>query len=276
MQHEYYRVLGIDSNASFETIRDAYRQRAMKCHPDRGGSHEQMVLINEAWEILSDPERRRRYDAVRLDSANLSVQAAAAADAQQAHQQAEQYPQRWAEFEAWLDNVTADLTTRAKYGGRRMSDWSVFSFFWFPTAGDSVSGKIFIVVGGLVGFIVGCIAWANNIPPFNHSVFITPKVLRLVGITAVVAWIGAGSHMLLNLTVRITTGTIKMLRGTTKKSSGQRNQDTHQGDTKRSKTQHPSESKIIVCSNCSQKLRVPIRNSRLLVKCKKCQHEFYH
>ncbi|NJR63308.1 MAG: J domain-containing protein [Cyanobacteria bacterium CRU_2_1] len=29
----------------------------MKCHPDRGGSHEQMVLLNEAWEILSDPER---------------------------------------------------------------------------------------------------------------------------------------------------------------------------------------------------------------------------
>jgi curved DNA-binding protein CbpA len=34
MQHDYYRVLGIDPNASFETIRDAYRQRAMECHPD--------------------------------------------------------------------------------------------------------------------------------------------------------------------------------------------------------------------------------------------------
>jgi curved DNA-binding protein CbpA len=52
MQHDYYQVLGVDLNASFETIRDAYRQRAMKCHPDRGGSHQQMVLINEAWEIL--------------------------------------------------------------------------------------------------------------------------------------------------------------------------------------------------------------------------------
>ncbi|MBF2046245.1 MAG: J domain-containing protein [Leptolyngbya sp. IPPAS B-1204] len=109
MQHDYYQVLGGDPNVSLETIRGAYRQRAMKCYPDRGGSYEQTVLLNEAWEILSDPKRRQRYDVVRRDTASLSIQTAAAADAQQARQQAEQYPRHWADFEAWLDGVAQDF-----------------------------------------------------------------------------------------------------------------------------------------------------------------------
>jgi curved DNA-binding protein CbpA len=109
MQSDYYQILGIDPNSDIATIKKAYRRRAMKCHPDRGGSHEQMLLINEAWKILSDPEQRQRYDAARLNTTNLHIQAAAAEDAQKAHQQAEQYPRRWAEFEVWLDSVLKDF-----------------------------------------------------------------------------------------------------------------------------------------------------------------------
>lgn len=148
MQHDYYRVLGVAPNAEISVIAKAYRQRAMECHPDRGGSHEQMVLVNEAWEILSNPELRQRYDEARAEPANLSVQTAAAKDARQARQQAEQYPRRWADFEAWLNGVAQDFT-RAEF--KPVGGFGPASAF--PKAGKSVSGWLFILIGTALGFV---------------------------------------------------------------------------------------------------------------------------
>ena len=70
MTVDYYRILQINPDANIETIKKAYRRRALECHPDRGGSHEQMVLVNEAWGILSNPITRANYDAARLHVEN--------------------------------------------------------------------------------------------------------------------------------------------------------------------------------------------------------------
>ncbi len=59
---DYYGLLGIAVNASVSEIHKAYWQQASRCHPDRGGSHEEMVRLVEAWKILSDPNKRARYD----------------------------------------------------------------------------------------------------------------------------------------------------------------------------------------------------------------------
>ena len=59
----YYETLGVARDASPEQIKAAYRAQAMAAHPDRGGDHERMSRVNEAYECLSDPERRERYDA---------------------------------------------------------------------------------------------------------------------------------------------------------------------------------------------------------------------
>ncbi|MCL6439078.1 MAG: J domain-containing protein [Rubrobacteraceae bacterium] len=58
----YYEVLGVSRNASQEEIHEAYRRLAKERHPDRGGSPEEFSLLQEAHEVLSDPERRRRHD----------------------------------------------------------------------------------------------------------------------------------------------------------------------------------------------------------------------
>jgi len=57
-----YAVLGVDPQADTATIRRAYRALAHRHHPDFGGNTHQMVVINDAWHTLRDPERRARYD----------------------------------------------------------------------------------------------------------------------------------------------------------------------------------------------------------------------
>lgn len=62
MNKDYYKILGVTKNASGEEIKKAYRQSAMKHHPDRGGDSEKFKEINEAYQILGTPEKRKRYD----------------------------------------------------------------------------------------------------------------------------------------------------------------------------------------------------------------------
>ena len=62
---DYYRVLGVKEDASKDDVNRAYRSEARKRHPDGGGSDEEMKSLNEAHDILSDPETRRAYDAER-------------------------------------------------------------------------------------------------------------------------------------------------------------------------------------------------------------------
>lgn len=64
---DYYKVLGVEKNASPEDIRKAYRKLARKHHPDLNPNDKEAHLkfqqINEANEVLSDPEKRKKYDA---------------------------------------------------------------------------------------------------------------------------------------------------------------------------------------------------------------------
>lgn len=58
----HYEVLGLDPGADDDIIKAAYRVTVKKLHPDRGGDPHQMALANHAYDVLSDPERRRAYD----------------------------------------------------------------------------------------------------------------------------------------------------------------------------------------------------------------------
>lgn len=64
--NDYYNILGIDKNASQENIKKSYRKLAKKYHPDinpgNKQAEEKFKKINEAYEVLSDPEKRKKYD----------------------------------------------------------------------------------------------------------------------------------------------------------------------------------------------------------------------
>jgi molecular chaperone DnaJ len=65
IKQDYYEVLGVPRNASDEEIKRAFRKLAFQHHPDRNretGAEDKFKEINEAYQILSDPEKRSRYD----------------------------------------------------------------------------------------------------------------------------------------------------------------------------------------------------------------------
>ena len=63
---DYYKILGVDKQAPAEEIKKAYRKLARKMHPDLNPNdkeaHKKFQEINEANEVLSDPEKRKKYD----------------------------------------------------------------------------------------------------------------------------------------------------------------------------------------------------------------------
>jgi len=57
-----YELLEVKMNASAEELKKAFRKMSKKTHPDKGGTNEEFQETKQAYEVLADPKRRRRYD----------------------------------------------------------------------------------------------------------------------------------------------------------------------------------------------------------------------
>ena len=72
MPRDYYEVLGVDKSADSDAIKKAYRNLAKKYHPDvstepKDVAEAKFKEISEAYEVLSDPEKRKLYDQYGFD-----------------------------------------------------------------------------------------------------------------------------------------------------------------------------------------------------------------
>lgn len=70
---DYYQILGINENASQDEIKSAYKKLAMKNHPDRGGDTKKFQEISQAYDTLSDPNKRAQYDAQKNGDPFINV-----------------------------------------------------------------------------------------------------------------------------------------------------------------------------------------------------------
>ena len=67
MAEDYYQVLGVDKKASADDIKKSYRKLALKWHPDKNVGQDtthKMQLINEAFYVLKDEEKRKQFDTI--------------------------------------------------------------------------------------------------------------------------------------------------------------------------------------------------------------------
>ena len=236
---DYYRILKVPPEADLETIKKAYRARAMESHPDRGGSHQAMLEINEAFEVLRNPAMRRNHDEARRNEFNQSAQEQANADASQARQRAQEYPRNWNEFDAWLDAVAKDFQN-AEYGTGELM---------FPTVGKSYSGWLFVVVGGIAGLYL---AYQLSGKDFNRGRCWTPCVIG-----------GATLGMLIH---KFIGQSIKA--GAT--PTGASSSPPHSSKNSSS----PPRSSVAKCPQCGQQLRCPPDQPGVRLRCPRCQHEF--
>ena len=59
---DYYELLGVSRDASEKELKSAFKKKAMQHHPDKGGNPDTFKQINEAYQTLSDNEKRQMYD----------------------------------------------------------------------------------------------------------------------------------------------------------------------------------------------------------------------
>ncbi|KAF9602660.1 hypothetical protein IFM89_030548 [Coptis chinensis] len=67
---KFYQVLGVPKSASQDELKKAYKKAAIKNHPDKGGDPEKFKELAQAYEVLSDPEKRELYDQYGEDALN--------------------------------------------------------------------------------------------------------------------------------------------------------------------------------------------------------------
>ncbi|MCI0360149.1 MAG: J domain-containing protein [Planctomycetaceae bacterium] len=189
MLPDYYAILGVPPSADRETIRRAFLAQAVSSHPDCGGSHERMVLVNEAWTILSEPATRARYDQARQQRASTLARQAAASDAAVARKQAASYPKRGSELESWLKVVAADFS-RASFGRLEAGMGTTW-----PTATNSLSAQVFLWGGGiLAALLLLLVALWEGIPP---GMDITRILAALTFAACGGSWLGYLLHRLI-------------------------------------------------------------------------------
>ncbi|PKM89205.1 molecular chaperone DnaJ [Candidatus Falkowbacteria bacterium HGW-Falkowbacteria-2] len=70
MSKDYYSILGVSKSASGDEIKTAFRKKAHEHHPDKGGDESKFKEVNEAYQVLSNADKRRQYDQFGSDFQN--------------------------------------------------------------------------------------------------------------------------------------------------------------------------------------------------------------
>jgi hypothetical protein len=141
----------VSKDASIEEIKQAYRTKAFECHPDHGGTDAEMKLVNEAWEILKDPQARSSYDQKMANPRDQEAQQRNQQNQAKAQQKAAAYPRSWEDFEKYLDELLNDIKN-SEY----KTEYFTVKGMRLPivSSDNSETLVLFTGAGGLLGVLV--------------------------------------------------------------------------------------------------------------------------
>ena len=231
----YYAIHGVHPLAAISDIKSAYRSKAMRYHPDRGGTHAEMAKVNEAWEVLSNAELGRQYDQL-LASGTSTV-----GKFEDARRRAKDYPKTWAKFERWFNALGNDFKN-AEYGEYD------YGFLKLPTATKSLSGWIFIIAGGFLGAATSIAFMIQASLKAGH---LKTTLFLFVALASGGAWVGKWLHEKFGSFV-----------------SGPEPASKTQASAK------PNGKKRCQCPSCGQTLKLPVLERDITVTCPKCKLRF--
>lgn len=232
---DYYQILQVTPSATVEEIKKAYRKLALENHPDLGGSHDRMLVINEAFYVLANAEARAAYDQARREVANAEAQQRAEQYSAKAASAAGDYPQAFQDFNRWMDGMFQDFAN-ARYGSAGEG------MFKRPTIENSSSGVIFMIIGGIVGAFV---TWKL----IDGGVKGWPSILPIIA----GMWVGQFLHGCAKATV---VG----------------NQPAYSPSAAGAGS--GEQQLLVVCPNCEQKLRAERSLVGSQLRCPQCRTEF--
>ncbi len=118
-KRDYYEVLGVEKTATADEIKKAYRKLAKEHHPDKGGDTEIFQEISEAYEVLSDVDKRQRYDQYGHDGAHAGSGMDNPFDFMQSffrqQQQVHMGPDMYLSIRVTLEEIFNGITKNYKY-----------------------------------------------------------------------------------------------------------------------------------------------------------------
>lgn len=155
---DLYAVLGVAPTATQDQIKSAFRRRSKQCHPDAGGTQEAMVELLQAYEILSDPELRRQYDAFRQDPDNPKWWGEYESAGRSARDAYAAYGQTWEELVRWVEGRSGQIQSTASgrvassaVGGGVLGAAAGAGFGWF----FGIEWWMGLILGAALGLISG-------------------------------------------------------------------------------------------------------------------------
>lgn len=176
----YYKILDLEPNADLIEIKKAYRKKALKFHPDVCGlpdAHILFIEVNEAFEFLSDPVKRKSYDEL-LNMNDFDI--------------VKVHYQNTYTYESWVDNAKKNAEDYSKMSYSKYKTEVVDEIF--KTVKETASWGCFISLAllgflSLYGFFVGLREYLRN-ERDDHTFYLGLIFFVLFGIPGVLAIIG--------------------------------------------------------------------------------------